>query len=112
MIEKLRSKASHSVAAAGGSPASITIEARDLLVLIDRLDALSDGARYALGGIRLAYDAVEKKFIDEALLHLGHHDARLTRTLGESVVHNRNDSNASDQTPKTPRSRVGAGAHS
>lgn len=52
-----------------------------LLDYIAKLEAVADAAKCCASGVDLAYDAVSKGLYDEALLHLGHHGARIRRAL-------------------------------
>lgn len=40
--------------------------------------------QYAIGGLDMAYNAVSKNFTDEALLHIGHHQAQLNKALNQN----------------------------
>lgn len=46
-----------------------------------RIMELEMAIQYAIQGMDLACTSAEKKFIDETLLHLGHHRARLYNVL-------------------------------
>jgi hypothetical protein len=46
----------------------------------DVRDAVTDLKNISIG-LTMAYDAAAKKFIDEALLHIGHHQAQLQKVL-------------------------------
>lgn len=50
----------------------------------ERIERLVKALQYAQGGLSLAYDAMSKKCYVEALLHCGHHEARIAAALAEA----------------------------
>ena len=46
---------------------------------------LRKAIQYAINGIDSAYDAIESKRYDEALLHCGHHAAMLRKSIDDLV---------------------------
>lgn len=44
-------------------------------------DAAREALTYAASGLEMAYDALDKGFYDEAMLHVGHHHAKARAAL-------------------------------
>lgn len=48
------------------------------------IERLVAALEYAKGGFALAHDAASKGFVDECLLHIGHHEAKVIAALAEA----------------------------